>query len=140
MASKGKGVASTSTPSRSRTTKNSNQGRDESFPTERFDSQIHYDRWKTMERRGITHEQIIRFLDGEPDFLHERVEGIGRWIPFSEDDIRRFLGIDIDLPPPGEDDMYKMRVPARENDELDMDLVYQVIGRPGNNWANEEFP
>ncbi|MED6190383.1 hypothetical protein PIB30_105338, partial [Stylosanthes scabra] len=25
-------------------------------------------------------------------------------------DIRRFLGVDIDLPPPGEEDMYKMRV------------------------------
>ncbi|MED6163970.1 hypothetical protein PIB30_085114 [Stylosanthes scabra] len=155
MASKGKGVASASTSSRSYTTKNSNRGRDEGFPTKRFDSQMHYDRWKTIERRGITHEQVIRFPDGEPDFLHERVEGLGwgfmynafprsmlPWygsfarIPFFEDDIRHFLGIDIDLPPPGEDDMYKMRVVARKFGELDMDLVYQVIGRPGNNWAN----
>ncbi|MED6127305.1 hypothetical protein PIB30_086851 [Stylosanthes scabra] len=60
----------------------------------------------------------------------------GRRIPFSEDDIRRFLGINIDLPPPGEDNMYKMRVAARKNGGLDMDLVYQVIGRPWNNWAN----
>ncbi|MED6187877.1 hypothetical protein PIB30_080694 [Stylosanthes scabra] len=54
MARKGKEVASASTSLRSRTTKNSNRGRDEGFPTERFDSQIHYDRWKTMEHRGIT--------------------------------------------------------------------------------------
>ncbi|MED6222639.1 hypothetical protein PIB30_066217 [Stylosanthes scabra] len=40
----------------------------------------------------------------------------GKRIQFSEDDIRRFLGIDIDFPPLGEDDMYKMRVAARKND------------------------
>ncbi|MED6116065.1 hypothetical protein PIB30_096587, partial [Stylosanthes scabra] len=60
----------------------------------------------------------------------------GRQIPFSEDEIRYFLGIDIDLPPSGEDDMFKARVAARKNGELDMDLVYQVIGRLGTNWAN----
>ncbi|MED6140362.1 hypothetical protein PIB30_092424, partial [Stylosanthes scabra] len=171
MASKGKGIASASTPSRSRTTKNSNRGRDDNFLTKRFDSQIHYDRWKTMERRGITHERIIRFPDGELDFLHERVEGLGwgfmynafppinvtkvrefcsnfsaahqihvflrgRRIPFYKDDIRHFLGIDIDLPPLGEDDMYKKTVEARKNGGLDLNSVYQVIGRPGNNWEN----
>ncbi|MED6188671.1 hypothetical protein PIB30_088053 [Stylosanthes scabra] len=60
----------------------------------------------------------------------------GRRIPFSEDDIRHFLGIDIDLPPPGENDMFKDRVAARKNGKLDMDLVYQVIGRPRTNWGN----
>ncbi|MED6160580.1 hypothetical protein PIB30_052739 [Stylosanthes scabra] len=142
---------SASTPSRSRTTKNSNRGRDEGFPTERFDSQIHYDRWKTMEHRGITHKRIIHFPDGEPDFLHKRVEGLGwgfmykafppinvtmvrefcsnfsaanqthiflreRRIPFSEDDVCRFLGINIDLPPLGENDMYNKTMEARKND------------------------
>ncbi|MED6197473.1 hypothetical protein PIB30_056780 [Stylosanthes scabra] len=171
MVSKGKGIASASTPSRTCTTKNSNRGRDEGFPTDRFDSQIHYNRWKTMEHRGITHERIIRFPDGEPDFLHEHVEGLGwgfmynafppinvtmvrefcsnfsaahqthvflrgRRIPLSEDDICHFLGINIDLPPLGEDDMYKKMVEARKNGWLDLNLVYQVIGRPGNNWAN----
>ncbi|MED6225865.1 hypothetical protein PIB30_097774, partial [Stylosanthes scabra] len=171
MASKGKGVASASTPSRSRTTKNSNRGRDEGFPTEPFDSQIHYDWWKTMEHRGITHERIIRFPNRKPDFLHERVEGLGwgfmyndfppinvtmvrefcsnfsathqthvflrgRRIPFSENDIHRFLGINIDLPPLGEDDMYKKTVEARKNGGLDLNSVYQVIESPGNNWAN----
>ncbi|MED6165124.1 hypothetical protein PIB30_096612 [Stylosanthes scabra] len=51
----------------------------------------------------------------------------GRQIPFTEDDIRRFLGIDINLPPPGENDMFLTRVAARKNGELDMDLVYQKL-------------
>ncbi|MED6150869.1 hypothetical protein PIB30_076747 [Stylosanthes scabra] len=46
IARKGKEVASASTPSRIRTTKNSSRGRDDGFPTERFDYRIHYDRWK----------------------------------------------------------------------------------------------
>ncbi|MED6127241.1 hypothetical protein PIB30_086123, partial [Stylosanthes scabra] len=171
MACKGKEVASASTPSRNRTTKNSNRGRDDGFPIEHFDYQIHYDRWKTMEHRGIMHERIIRFPNKEPDFLLGHIKGLGlgfmynalpsinvnmerefcsnfsadyqthvflrgRRIPFSEDDIHHFLGIDIDLPPPGEDDMFKTRVTTKKNGELDMDLVYQVIGRPGTNWAN----
>ncbi|MED6210426.1 hypothetical protein PIB30_064010 [Stylosanthes scabra] len=171
MARKGKEVDSASTPSRSDTTKNSNLGRDEGFPTEQFDSQIHHDQWRTMEHRGITHARIIRFPDREPNFMLERIEGLGwrfmynafppinvsmvwefcsnlsatnqthaflrgRRIPFSEDDIRRFLGIDFDLPPLGEDDMFKTRVAARKNGELDTDLVYQVIRRSGTNWAH----
>ncbi|MED6200421.1 hypothetical protein PIB30_084880 [Stylosanthes scabra] len=42
----------------------------------------------------------------------------------------------INLPPPGENDMFITRVVARKNGELDMDLVYQVIGRSGTNCAN----
>ncbi|MED6135987.1 hypothetical protein PIB30_051788 [Stylosanthes scabra] len=59
-----------------------------------------------------------------------------RQIPFTEDEIRHFLGISINLPPPGENDMFLTRVAARKHGELDMDLVYQVIGRSGTNWAN----
>ncbi|MED6148857.1 hypothetical protein PIB30_057036 [Stylosanthes scabra] len=138
MACKGKEVASASTPSRSHTTKISNRGRDDGFPTEQFDSQIHYEQWKTMEHRGITHERIIRFPD-RGAWLREFCSNFsadhqahvflrGRRIPFSEDD--------IDLPPPGEDNMFKARVVARKNGVLDMDLVYQVIGRLGTNSAN----
>ncbi|MED6198550.1 hypothetical protein PIB30_067518 [Stylosanthes scabra] len=75
MARKGKEVASASIPSRTRTTKNSNRGRDDGFPAERFDSRIHYDRWKTMENRGIMHKRIIRFPEREPNFMHDRIEG-----------------------------------------------------------------
>ncbi|MED6110625.1 hypothetical protein PIB30_044758 [Stylosanthes scabra] len=52
----------------------------------------------------------------------------GRRIPFSEDDIRRYLGITIDLPPLGEDDMFKATVANRKWGELDMDLVFQQHG------------
>ncbi|MED6146998.1 hypothetical protein PIB30_039956 [Stylosanthes scabra] len=76
MARKGKEVAAAPTPSRSRTTKNSSRGRDEGFPAERFDSRIHHDRWRTMEHRGFTHERIIRFPDGESDFMREHIEGL----------------------------------------------------------------
>ncbi|MED6189836.1 hypothetical protein PIB30_099929, partial [Stylosanthes scabra] len=130
-----------------------------------------YDRWKTMEKRGIMHERIIRFPDGEPDFMHDRVEGLGwgfmynafpsinitmvqefcenfsanhqshvflrgKQIPFSEEDIRRNLGIHIELPPLGENDDFKKTMEAEKQNELDMDMVFHVIERQGTNWAN----
>ncbi|MED6121412.1 hypothetical protein PIB30_029899 [Stylosanthes scabra] len=116
MARKGKEIAATSTPSRSRTTKNSNQGREDAFPAERFDSKIHYDRWKAMEHRGYTHERIIHLPDEEPDFWRARLEGLScqetvfllrRRILFTENDIRRYLNIHIDLSGPGENDAFK---------------------------------
>ncbi|MED6175244.1 hypothetical protein PIB30_076577 [Stylosanthes scabra] len=122
-----------------------------------------------MEHRGITHERIIHFSDREPDFMLDRVEGLGwgfmynafppinvtmvrefcnfsadhqthvflrgRRIPFSEEDIRHHLGIAIDLPPLGEDDMFKAREAARKRGELDMDLVFQA-----NNPADNTVP
>ncbi|MED6150870.1 hypothetical protein PIB30_076748 [Stylosanthes scabra] len=51
----------------------------------------------------------------------------GKRIPFSEEDIRRHLGIDIKLPPPREDDMFKATVAAEKKGELDMDLVFQDV-------------
>ncbi|MED6212088.1 hypothetical protein PIB30_079936 [Stylosanthes scabra] len=69
MGHKGKETAGTSTPLRARSTKNSSRGRDEGFPADRFDSKIHHDRWKALENRGYTHERIIRFPKGEPDFF-----------------------------------------------------------------------
>ncbi|MED6150403.1 hypothetical protein PIB30_071911 [Stylosanthes scabra] len=149
IARKGKEVTSASTPSRIRTTKNSNRGRDDGFWAERFDSRIHYDNWKTMEKRGITRERIIRFPDGEPDFMHDCVEGLGwefmynafapinitmshvflrgKRIPFSEEDIRRNLGIHIELPPLGENDDFKETVEADKQNELDMDMIFHAF-------------
>ncbi|MED6125646.1 hypothetical protein PIB30_070602 [Stylosanthes scabra] len=77
MARKGKDSVGISTPSRTRSTKNSNQGRDEALPTNRFDHHIHYDRWKNMENGKIVHEWIIS-LDGvEENLVRERVFGLG---------------------------------------------------------------
>ncbi|MED6172556.1 hypothetical protein PIB30_051178 [Stylosanthes scabra] len=171
IARKGKEAAATSTPSRSRTTKNSSRGRDDGFPSDRFESQIHYDQWKTMENRGYTHERIIRLLVGEPDFWHDRIKGLGwgfmynafipinvtlvrefcanfsadhqntvflrgRRIPFTENDICRYLNIHIDLPGPGENDAFKEATEKRKGNDPDMELVFSVIGRQGTNWAN----
>ncbi|MED6209467.1 hypothetical protein PIB30_055000 [Stylosanthes scabra] len=88
--------------------------------------------WKPRD----THERIIRLPEGEPEFWHDRIEGLGwgfmynafipinvtlvrefcanfsanhqetvflrgRRIPFTENDIRHYLNINIDLPGPG---------------------------------------
>ncbi|MED6200701.1 hypothetical protein PIB30_087843 [Stylosanthes scabra] len=60
----------------------------------------------------------------------------GNRFPFSEEDIRRHLGIHVEHPPPGEDDMFKATVVVEKKGELDMDMVFQVIGRQRTNWAN----
>ncbi|MED6201594.1 hypothetical protein PIB30_096575 [Stylosanthes scabra] len=88
MSCRGKDIAtSTSTPSRVRTSKNSNRGRGEGFPSNRFDHQLHYDRWKGLENRQIMHEQIIS-LDGNKErIFRERVFGLG-W-GFMYDDLIR---------------------------------------------------
>ncbi|MED6186381.1 hypothetical protein PIB30_066122 [Stylosanthes scabra] len=171
MACKGKEAAASSTPSRSRTTKNSSRGRDDGFLADLFDSIIHYDRWKTMENRGYTHERIIHLSKGESDFWHDRIEGLGwgfmynafisinvtlvrefcanfstnhqdtiflrrRRILFTENDIREYLNINIDLPGSGMNDAFKEATERRKENNLDLGLVFSVIGRQDTNWAN----
>ncbi|MED6204689.1 hypothetical protein PIB30_011372 [Stylosanthes scabra] len=80
-------VTGTSTPSRVRTSKNSNRGRGEDFPSNRFDHQLHYDRWKGLENRQIVHDRIIRLDDDEERIIWERVLGLG-W-GFMYDDLIR---------------------------------------------------
>ncbi|MED6138664.1 hypothetical protein PIB30_076513 [Stylosanthes scabra] len=155
-----------------RSTKNSSRGRDEGFPADKFDSKIHHDRSKALENRGYTHERIIRFPEGEPDFFRERVEGLGLgfiynafvpinvtivqefcanfssgeqgtvflrgvWIPFTENDICHHLGIHFDLLGPGIDDAFVEEIKKRKEDNLDMAMVFRVIGREDTNWAND---
>ncbi|MED6170892.1 hypothetical protein PIB30_035469 [Stylosanthes scabra] len=69
MAHKGKDTAINSTPSRARSTKNSNRGRSETLPADRFDHQIHQNQWRSLENRGYVHERIIRIPEGEADFI-----------------------------------------------------------------------
>ncbi|MED6173804.1 hypothetical protein PIB30_063081 [Stylosanthes scabra] len=88
MSRRGKEIATgTSTPSRVRTSKNSNQGRGEGFPPNRFDHQLHYDRWKGLENRKIMHERIIRLDGDEERIFQEHVLGLG-W-GFMYDDLIR---------------------------------------------------
>ncbi|MED6197158.1 hypothetical protein PIB30_054079 [Stylosanthes scabra] len=60
----------------------------------------------------------------------------GRRIPFTENDIRRYLNIHIDLPGPGENDAFKEATERRNGNDLDIELVFSVIRRQGTNWAN----
>ncbi|MED6192550.1 hypothetical protein PIB30_011076 [Stylosanthes scabra] len=140
MARKGKETASTSTSSRARNTKNSIRGRSEAFPADRFDNQIHYDKLKSLEHWGYTHERVIHFDDKHPDFFQRRefcanysspdqetVFLRGVKITFKESDICRNLGIHIDLPGPDVDDAFVEITKRREANSLNMDEVFQVI-------------
>ncbi|MED6137158.1 hypothetical protein PIB30_062366 [Stylosanthes scabra] len=69
--------ADDATPSRVRCSRNSSRGRDEGFPANRLNHQVHFDRWKGLENRDIVHEKIIR-LDGNEDrIFRERLLGLG---------------------------------------------------------------
>ncbi|MED6127125.1 hypothetical protein PIB30_085144 [Stylosanthes scabra] len=173
MSRRGKDIATgTSTPSRVRTSKNSNRGRGEGFPSNRFDHQLHYDRWKGLENRQIVHERIIR-LDGDEEriflecvlgfgwgFMYDDLIRInlsmvhefcanfssgqqehvflrGKKIPFTEDNIRRHLGIHGDSPDAEVDDEFVALAKAYERgDDMDMAEIISVIGQEGTNWAN----
>ncbi|MED6122351.1 hypothetical protein PIB30_039023 [Stylosanthes scabra] len=60
----------------------------------------------------------------------------GRRIHFFENDICRYLGIHIYLPELDVDDAFKVAVERRKENNLEMKLIFGVIGRQGTNWAN----
>ncbi|MED6114819.1 hypothetical protein PIB30_084070, partial [Stylosanthes scabra] len=60
-------------------------------------------------------------------------------IPFSEEDICRYLGIPYELPPLVEDDIFKRTVNDEKAGNLDMIAVLQVIGKERMNWANDPW-
>ncbi|MED6176492.1 hypothetical protein PIB30_088691 [Stylosanthes scabra] len=60
----------------------------------------------------------------------------GRRIPFTENDIHRYLNIHIDLPGPRVTNAFKEATERRKGNDLDMELVFSVIERQGTNWAN----
>ncbi|MED6171773.1 hypothetical protein PIB30_043921 [Stylosanthes scabra] len=75
------------TCSRGRVSRNSNRGRQDTFPNERFDHQLHFDRWKGMENRDIVHERIIRLDGKEETIFRNRIQGLG-WGFMYEDLVR----------------------------------------------------
>ncbi|MED6161639.1 hypothetical protein PIB30_062677 [Stylosanthes scabra] len=89
-----------------------------------------------MENQGYTHERIIRLLKGEPDFWHDLIEGLG-WgfmIPFTENDIRRYLNINIDLPGTGATTWHKLIIanvdPKQHGTTFDLNhaiLIYVLM-------------
>ncbi|MED6201559.1 hypothetical protein PIB30_096223 [Stylosanthes scabra] len=143
MARKGKEAAARSTPSRSRPTKNSSRGRDDGFPADRFDSQIYYGRWKTMENQGYTHERIIRLPEGEPDFLHDRIEGLGcgfmynAFIPINVTLVWEF-GANFSANHQDTVFLCGRRIPFIENDIRRYLNIHINLPRPGENDAFKE--
>ncbi|MED6159398.1 hypothetical protein PIB30_042023 [Stylosanthes scabra] len=78
MSRRGKqAAANDATPSRVRSSRNSSRGRDEGFPANRFDHQLHFDRWKGLENRDIVHERIVRLDGDERRVFQERILGLG---------------------------------------------------------------
>ncbi|MED6177113.1 hypothetical protein PIB30_094831 [Stylosanthes scabra] len=61
----------------------------------------------------------------------------GKRIPFFEDDIGRHLRIPYELPPAGEDDIFKNIVTTYNEGNLNMDGVFEVIGKERTTWAND---
>ncbi|MED6208829.1 hypothetical protein PIB30_048811 [Stylosanthes scabra] len=80
-------ATSDATLSRVRASRNLSRGRDEGFPANRFDHQLHFDRWKGLENRDIVHERIVRLDGGERRVFQERILGLG-WGFMNEDLIR----------------------------------------------------
>ncbi|MED6186667.1 hypothetical protein PIB30_068939 [Stylosanthes scabra] len=80
------------TPSRVRASRNSNRERGDNFPNNRFDHQIHYDRWKGLENRGIVHERIVRIDREEEPIFRNRIQGLG-WRFMYDDLVRINLSI-----------------------------------------------
>ncbi|MED6213789.1 hypothetical protein PIB30_096762, partial [Stylosanthes scabra] len=61
----------------------------------------------------------------------------GKKIPFTEDNIRRHLGIHGDSPDAEVDDEFVALAKAYERgDDMDMAEIFLVIGQEGTNWAN----
>ncbi|MED6197797.1 hypothetical protein PIB30_060048 [Stylosanthes scabra] len=93
MSRRGKQAATdAATPSRVRASRNSSRGREDDFPNNRFDHQIHYDRWKGMENRGIVHERIVRINGEEEPIFRNRIQGLG-WRFIYDDLVRINLSI-----------------------------------------------
>ncbi|MED6133765.1 hypothetical protein PIB30_031206 [Stylosanthes scabra] len=117
MSRRGKQVATdAATPSRVRASRNSNRERGDNFPNDRFDHQIHYDRWKGLENWGLCMSGLI---------------------PFTEAHIRRYLGIPDDAPDAEIDDAFVALAKSYERGEdVNMVTIYEEIGRPETNWAD----
>ncbi|MED6160905.1 hypothetical protein PIB30_055644 [Stylosanthes scabra] len=147
MSRRRQAAADEATSSRGRVSRNSNRARQDTFPNERFNHQLHFDRWKGMENRDIVHERIIR-LDGEEETIfRNRIQGLGwgfmyedlgRGSLFTEADVRRYLNIPRETPDDDQDDNFEALVTVYgRGDDMNMAEIYSVIGREGTNWAND---
>ncbi|MED6186248.1 hypothetical protein PIB30_065012 [Stylosanthes scabra] len=78
-------------------------------------------------------ESCANFSSGEQDHVFLQ----GKKIPFTEDNIRRHLGIHGDSPDAEVDDDFVALAKAYERgNDMDMAAIFSVIGQEGTNWAN----
>ncbi|MED6200997.1 hypothetical protein PIB30_090667 [Stylosanthes scabra] len=81
----------------------------------------------------MVHEFCANFSSGQQEHVFLR----GKKIPFTEDNIRRHLGIHGDSPDAEVDDDFVALAKAYEiGDDMDMAEIFSVIGQEGTNWAN----
>ncbi|MED6149237.1 hypothetical protein PIB30_060484 [Stylosanthes scabra] len=84
MSRRRQAAANEATSSRDRISRNSNRARQDTFPNERFDHKLHFDRWKGMENRRIVHECIIRVDKEEGPIFHNRIQELGWGFMFGD--------------------------------------------------------
>ncbi|MED6169273.1 hypothetical protein PIB30_019916 [Stylosanthes scabra] len=113
------------TPSRVRASRNSNRERGDNFPNDRFDHQIHYDRWKSMENRGVVHEWIVRITGDEELAFRNHIQGLG-W---------RFMYNDLDAEV--DDAFVALAKSYGRGEDVKLAAIYEEIGIPETNWADD---
>ncbi|MED6194917.1 hypothetical protein PIB30_033037 [Stylosanthes scabra] len=120
------------TPSRVQASRNSSRGRDEGFPANLFDHQVHFDWWKGLENRDIMHERIVH-LDGDVDeIFRQRLLGLG-W-GFMYDNL---VCIHVTVVHAGVDDTFvTLAKTYATGEDMNMEGIYATIGREDNNWAD----
>ncbi|MED6150793.1 hypothetical protein PIB30_075928 [Stylosanthes scabra] len=141
MSRRGKQTATgDATPLRARSSRNSSRGRDEGFLANRFEHQIHFDRWKGLENRDIVHERIVRLDGDEHRIFQECLLGLG-W-GFMYDDLVH-INVTVPLNIPGDaldadvDDAFVTFVKTYvAGGDLNMEAIYAEIGREDTNWAD----
>ncbi|MED6111504.1 hypothetical protein PIB30_052834 [Stylosanthes scabra] len=83
---------------------------------------------------SVVREFCANFSSAKPDHVFLR----GKRIPFTEDDIRRYLNIPEETPDADQDDNFVALVKAYERgDGMNMAEIYSVIGREETNSAND---
>ncbi|MED6213303.1 hypothetical protein PIB30_091857 [Stylosanthes scabra] len=80
---------------------------------------------------------MLNCLMMDANFIGLGHEHLGVRIPFTENDIRCHVGIHLDLPGLGVDDAFVEATNKKKVDDLDMAMVFRVIGREDTNWAND---
>ncbi|MED6219729.1 hypothetical protein PIB30_038466 [Stylosanthes scabra] len=83
---------------------------------------------------SMVREFCANFSSAKQDTVFLR----GKRMPFTEDDIRRYLNIPGETPDTDQDDNFVALVKAYERgDDMNIAEIYSVISREETNWAND---